>query len=259
MINSLGGEQDNVVFMGRRSFRMEIAGGAQQQRAGDPDARLRGSNGEDLRRRSGSHGMGDGSGGVAAGKAEIERHVGRRPLCHDVRVGDRADVDAHRPGRASPGARSRAPPRRRRTPHRWRRRRRRRPSSSKRCRSRHPRTPRSWRGSRSRRRDGRSPSRRAPSFARARFAPRAPRRARTPRRRSSTIPSPIRLRPPSRRPSPRPRPGSIRSPSSPLRVRACDIRVALLGETKLDVAPWPRFDAGLGAPGGVWILLDCGP
>ena len=27
MINSLGGEQDNVVFMGRRSFRMEIAGG----------------------------------------------------------------------------------------------------------------------------------------------------------------------------------------------------------------------------------------
>lgn len=28
MINSLGGEQDNVVFMGRRSFRMEIAGGA---------------------------------------------------------------------------------------------------------------------------------------------------------------------------------------------------------------------------------------
>jgi hypothetical protein len=28
VINSLGGEQDNVVFMGRRSFRMEIAGGA---------------------------------------------------------------------------------------------------------------------------------------------------------------------------------------------------------------------------------------
>ena len=28
MINSLGGEQNNVVFMGRRSFRMEIAGGA---------------------------------------------------------------------------------------------------------------------------------------------------------------------------------------------------------------------------------------
>ena len=27
MINSLGGEQDNVVFMGRRSFRMEIAAG----------------------------------------------------------------------------------------------------------------------------------------------------------------------------------------------------------------------------------------
>ena len=27
MINSLGGEQDNVVFMGRRSFRMEIASG----------------------------------------------------------------------------------------------------------------------------------------------------------------------------------------------------------------------------------------
>jgi hypothetical protein len=27
VINSLGGEQDNVVFMGRRSFRMEIAGG----------------------------------------------------------------------------------------------------------------------------------------------------------------------------------------------------------------------------------------
>jgi hypothetical protein len=28
VINSLGGEQNNVVFMGRRSFRMEIAGGA---------------------------------------------------------------------------------------------------------------------------------------------------------------------------------------------------------------------------------------
>jgi hypothetical protein len=28
VINSLGGEQDNVVFLGRRSFRMEIAGGA---------------------------------------------------------------------------------------------------------------------------------------------------------------------------------------------------------------------------------------
>jgi hypothetical protein len=28
VINSLGGEQDNVVFMGRRSFRMEIAGAA---------------------------------------------------------------------------------------------------------------------------------------------------------------------------------------------------------------------------------------
>ena len=28
MINSLGGEQNNVVFMGRRSFRMEIAGGS---------------------------------------------------------------------------------------------------------------------------------------------------------------------------------------------------------------------------------------
>jgi hypothetical protein len=28
VINSLGGEQDNVVFMGRRSFRMEIAGEA---------------------------------------------------------------------------------------------------------------------------------------------------------------------------------------------------------------------------------------
>ena len=27
MINSLGGEQDNVVFLGRRSFRMEIAAG----------------------------------------------------------------------------------------------------------------------------------------------------------------------------------------------------------------------------------------
>jgi hypothetical protein len=29
VINSLGGEQNNVVFMGRRSFRMEIAGGPQ--------------------------------------------------------------------------------------------------------------------------------------------------------------------------------------------------------------------------------------
>ncbi len=37
MINSLGGEQNNVVFMGRRSFRMEIAdGGAHSSELGIP-------------------------------------------------------------------------------------------------------------------------------------------------------------------------------------------------------------------------------
>ncbi len=36
MINSLGGEQDNVVFMGRRSFRMEIAAGARHNQLAIP-------------------------------------------------------------------------------------------------------------------------------------------------------------------------------------------------------------------------------
>ena len=36
MINSLGGEQDNVVFMGRRSFRMEIAAGARHNELAVP-------------------------------------------------------------------------------------------------------------------------------------------------------------------------------------------------------------------------------
>lgn len=36
MINSLGGEQDNVVFLGRRSFRMEIAGQPDDGETGIP-------------------------------------------------------------------------------------------------------------------------------------------------------------------------------------------------------------------------------
>ena len=36
MINSLGGEQNNVVFMGRRSFRMEIAEGARSNQLAIP-------------------------------------------------------------------------------------------------------------------------------------------------------------------------------------------------------------------------------
>ena len=36
MINSLGGEQDNVVFMGRKSFRMEIAAGARSNELAIP-------------------------------------------------------------------------------------------------------------------------------------------------------------------------------------------------------------------------------
>ena len=105
MINSLGGEQDNVVFMGRRSFRMEIAGvpGGNElaipMRASEiPTERIFG-------RRPGPRVSGGRSRVVAAGARDLQSHVGRS-LSDDVRVRDRADADVRRPGRAPPNGRS---------------------------------------------------------------------------------------------------------------------------------------------------------
>ena len=107
MINTMGGEQDNVVFLGRRSFRMEIAAGPRSNELPIPIRAPR------CRRRRSSRPIGTGNRmGGAGGNAALQpaklKSSGTSvvALCVTTFVaGDRADVDVHRPRRAPPGAR----------------------------------------------------------------------------------------------------------------------------------------------------------